>query len=174
MPGTNYFSYFPSTQYTSTEGNTKKVVDVFRRAKMRDINTKIKSSVFYKYTIQDGETPEQIADRYYGNTQYYWLILYANNIINVYAQWPKSYQEFERYIISKYGSVEEASNVNNVHHYENSDGDWISEEAWDGTPSLKKSVYDYEYELNEAKREINIVKSEYLRQIINEMNNIFK
>lgn len=174
MPGTNYFGYFPSTDYTIPSSGTKTVVDVFKRAKMRDINSTIQTSVFYKYTIQDGERPEHIAERYYGDTQYYWLILYANNIINVYAQWPRSYREFENYIISKYGSVEIASDVDNVHHYEDSDGNWIKESDWDGTLSRRISVYDYEYQLNEDKREINIVRVEYLKQIINEMNKIFK
>lgn len=182
MAGTNYFSYFPTMEYACPEStDTKKVVDVFKRAKMVSMNKNIKGNIFYKYTIQDGERPEHIAERYYGDTQYYWIVLYANDIINLTAQWPRSYREFETYITGKYGSVEEASyrgvDSEVIHHYEDEDGDWITEAQWGENGALeeyKKTIYDYEYDLNESKREINIVRSEYLRQIIGEMNKIFK
>jgi len=177
MAGTNYFNYFPSIDYSCADGCTKSVIDVMRRVKFTNINTTIKGSVFYRYTIQDGEKPEHIAERYYGDTQYYWIILFANDIINPYAQWPRSNREFERFIVSKYGSVEVASNTTNddsIHHYEDADGNWVTKENWDGTLSLRFTNYDYEYQLNENKREINIVRSEYLRQIIGEMNKILK
>lgn len=176
MAGTNFFSYFPSVDYLCPDGCKKVVVDVFRRVKLREIQKTIKGSVFYKYTIQDGERPEHIAERYYGDTQYYWLILFANDILNIYAQWPRSSRDFERYIVSKYGSVEEVTDMtidSSIHHYEDADGNWIKKTDWDGTLSLRKSIYDYEYELNEDKREINIIKSDYLEQIINEMNELF-
>lgn len=176
MSGTNYFSYFPNVEYTDNSGSTKIVTDIFKRVKMRTLSTIIKTAIFYKYTIQDGERVEDIANRYYGDTQYYWLILYANDIINIYTQWPRSNSEFNNYIISKYESIEGASDTTNellVHHYEDVVGNWINKSDWDGTPSLKKTIYDWEYSLNENKREINIVKREYLPQIIKEMNNLF-
>ena len=101
MSGTNYFSYFPNVEYTDNSGSTKIVTDIFKRVKMRTLSTIIKTAIFYKYTIQDGERVEDIANRYYGDTQYYWLILYANDIINIYTQWPRSNSEFNNYIISK-------------------------------------------------------------------------
>lgn len=176
MAGTNFFSYFPSLDYYCPGGCKKVAIDIFRRVKMKEINQTIKGSVFYKYTIQDGEKPEHIAERYYGDTRYYWLILFANDIINPYSQWPRSYREFEKYIVSKYGSIEEASDVTSedaIHHYEDEDGNWIKQSDWDGTLSRRISVYDYEYNLNEDKKEINIVRVEYLQQIINEMNELF-
>lgn len=180
MPGTNYFSFFPSISYTCSCGQEKVVVDIFKRAKISDMSTTIKTSVFYKYVIRDGEKPEHIAERYYGDTQYYWIILYANSIINIYAQWPKSTVEFEKYIISKYGSIEDASNRTTedaIHHYEDIEGNWIDRDTWLSTvpeQQYRISKYDYEYKLNEDKREINIIRVEYLRQIVGEMNTIFK
>lgn len=182
MSGTNYFSYFPQTTYQSTSGD-KIVTNIFKRTKIRSLSAVIKSAIFYKYTIQDGERPEDIAERYYGDTQYYWVVLYANDIINIYSQWPRSYRDFENYIISKYGSIESVSNISNIHHYEDGDGNWITTPTYTyyddsmgeeiiGNSSLV-TVYDYEYKLNENKREINIIKKEYLKQIIGEMNNIF-
>jgi hypothetical protein len=180
MSGTNYFSYFPTVTYQDVTGKSKIAIDVFKRAKMVNMRNIIQSSTFYKYTIQDGERPEDIADRYYGDTQYYWIILYANEILNVPAQWPRSYRQFEKYIISKYGSVEYAANRTSeasIHHYEDEDGNWITKKTWldqGAVDSRAITIYDYEYNLNEDKREIVIVRAEYLVQIITEMNNIFK
>lgn len=167
MPGSNYFSYFPTITYDSIDGSKKTATDIFKRAKMTQLSANVKANLFYKYTIQDGDRPEHLAYKYYGDTQYYWVILYANNIINIYAQWPLTYHEFEKYIIDKYGSFEEANSV--IHHYEDTDGNWV-----DYNPSTNPITnYDYEYKLNEDKREINIIKKDYLIQIITEMNKIF-
>lgn len=171
MSGSYYFSYFPQTTYESFDGSNKAVTDIFKRAKMTKIASNIKGSIFYKYTIQDGERPEDIAIKFYGDTQYYWIVLYANEIINIYAEWPKSTRDFENFIIEKYGSFEDAMTV--VHHYEDSNGNWISLDAFDPATSSIISMHEYEYRLNEDKREINIVRSEYLQQIIQEMNKIF-
>jgi hypothetical protein len=185
MSGSNYFSYFPKVQYTSPiDGSENTVVNIFKRIKVRDLSTVVKSSIYYKYTIKDGERPEDIAQSYYGDTQYYWIILYANDIINVYAQWPKNHIEFENYIVSKYGSVDVAANEKNIHHKEDHFGNWLVTPTYTyyDTENDREvialsrivTVYDYENELNEKKRSINIIKNDYLRQIIGEMNNIFE
>ena len=36
--------------------------------------------MFYKYDIQEGDTPEIIADKYYGDSYRYWIVLFANQI----------------------------------------------------------------------------------------------
>ena len=180
MSGTNYFSYFPSTDYSFPDGTSKTAINVFKRTAITALSNTLKSSVFYKYTIKEGERVEDLADRYYGDTQYYWIILYANDIINIYSQWPKSYEQFQNYLISTYGSIEDIQDISNpdmIHHYEDADGNWISKESWITNGSLlgyAKSIYDYEYQENENKREIFIIRREYLSQIVNEMNLIFR
>lgn len=186
MPGSNYFSYFPTVENTFTETGTKIATNLFKRVKIRNFTTVVKSAMYYKYTIKDGERPEHIAHNYYGDTQYYWLILYANDIINVYAQWPRSNRDFEAYLIDRYGSIDEISNETDdiaLHHYEDDKGNWISSPTYiydDGSGpeqirvSNRITIYDHELALNDAKREINIIKKEYLMQIIGEMNNLFK
>ena len=185
MPGTNYFSYFPQIENTFTETGTKIATNLFKRVKIRNFSTVVKSGIYYKYTIKDGERPEDIADRYYGDTQYYWIILYANDIINIYAQWPRSQRDFEEYLIDRYGSIEDIANENDtvaLHHYEDGDGNWVSSDTYwydDGTVAENRdstfvSIYQHEVNLNDAKREINIIKKEYLHQIVGEMNKLFK
>jgi len=45
---------------------------------------------------------------------------------------------------------------------------------WDYTQSHMITKYDYEYNLNEDKRHINLLDNDYLSQVIDEMKRIFK
>jgi hypothetical protein len=58
--------------------------------------------LFYSYDIQDGDTPEIVADKYYGDSYRYWIVLYANQIIDPQWQWPLNQNLFTDYIVSKY------------------------------------------------------------------------
>jgi len=143
--------------------------------------------------VQDGETPEMIAHRYYNDSYYYWLILYANEITDPQWGWPLDRASFERYIIEKYTSENPYSTI---HHYEKVITQFesstrtttekkitIDEETYNNlTPS--KTVYDfptstttitisknavtlyqYELELNESKRSIKVIKKEFAETV---------
>lgn len=71
---------------------------------------------YYKYTIKDEETPDDLADKVYGTSTAHWIILYANDIYDPQYDWPMSNRVFEKYMINKYGSIEWAKT--NYHHYE--------------------------------------------------------
>lgn len=58
--------------------------------------------LFYVYNIQDGDTPEIIADKYYGDPYRYWIVLFGNQIIDPQWQWPMNQNLFNDYIIDKY------------------------------------------------------------------------
>lgn len=58
--------------------------------------------LFYSYNIQDGDTPEIIADKYYGDPYRYWIVLFGNQIIDPQWQWPMNQNLFNDYIIDKY------------------------------------------------------------------------
>jgi hypothetical protein len=68
--------------------------------------------LFYSYDIQEGDTPEIIADKYYGDSYRYWIVLYANQIIDPQWQWPMSQNLFTDYVISKYRNA--AANSLNI------------------------------------------------------------
>lgn len=81
--------------------------------------------LFYKYAIQDGDTPEIIANKYYGTPYRYWVVLYGNsNIMDPQADWPLTNQQFTLYLKNKYsvvagGEDQVLSYINGtVHHYE--------------------------------------------------------
>lgn len=79
-------------------------------------------SIFYDYNIKEGDTPENIAYRYYDDVYRYWIVLYSNNILDPQSQWPLSTNEFDLYLQDKYKDVGGqnvlAYTLATVHHYE--------------------------------------------------------
>jgi len=70
--------------------------------------------IFYSYDIQEGDTPEIIANKYYGDPYRYWLVLFANQIMDPQWQWPLTSQQFSLYLNDKYSSV---AGINTVLSY---------------------------------------------------------
>ena len=60
---------------------------------------------FYSYDIQDGDTPDIVADKYYGDSYRYWMVPYANQMIDVQAQWPMGPNLFNDYLVDKYSAA---------------------------------------------------------------------
>ena len=67
----------PSTEYLA--------IDIFRRNFIRE---RVLSNVlsYYPYQVQEGERPDTLSHLYYGSVDFMWLILYANDIFDVYYQ----------------------------------------------------------------------------------------
>ena len=116
----SYFKEFPNLEYVNRFPNAKSndevtiAKNIFKRTKIREDLASV-FSVFEYYTIGDNERPEQIAEKIYGNPEYDWIIIIANNIIDVYEQWPLSQAQLNEYLLKKYGS-EQA--LEEIHHYE--------------------------------------------------------
>ena len=93
---------FPDIKYDA-KGNGKETFmkDIFRRIKIKS-NAKGNIVEFDYYDVQDGETPEIIAYKYYGDAQLHWTVLVVNDIIDYYSDWPMSMQTFEQYVNEKY------------------------------------------------------------------------
>ena len=99
-----YFSKFPVLQYPVKDGNTFRYVfvrNLLRRVALSEDLTS-EGSVFIEYSIKDGERPEHIAERVYGDTGFHWLVLLVNNIIDPYHGWYKSGVVLEDYVQKKY------------------------------------------------------------------------
>lgn len=97
-----YFNFFPSTEYANTI-----VTNVISKVKF-DQSVQKNLAVFYPYTVEQGERPDQIAARYYNNPELDWVIYLANDIMDPYYDWPLSQNQFYSYITAKYGSVSAA------------------------------------------------------------------
>lgn len=113
-----YFDYFPQILYTlDNPANNKftQVVDIFCRVRMLDsiINN---ISAYFTYAVKDSDTPEIISAKYYNDPNKHWIILFTNRVLDPYFQWPLAQDEFNQYLISKYGSVANSQNV--IDHFE--------------------------------------------------------
>ena len=97
-----YFKKFPRINYSFDDGDTVKTcVDLLNRVALRD---KIKNitEMFVDYEVKEGERPEVLADRMYGDSELHWLILISNEIHNQYYEWPMSQRQLESYTSRKY------------------------------------------------------------------------
>lgn len=156
-----YFRAFPAIHYSLDGGKTTfQVTDIFRRVRSFDSN--LQTSTFYEeYDILEGETPEIVADKFYNESYYHWVVLLTNNIQDPRFDWPLGNQELVAYIKRKY----DIENVDATKHFVNSDGDVVhSSYAGSKTPV---SYFQYEEAINEGKRRINIIKPAYLSLYIN-------
>lgn len=102
----SYFSKFPRVLYSvNKEGNDAKIVpDMLARVKFID-SIIANESLFFKYEIKGGETPEQIANRVYGDPEKNWIILLVNQLIDPQFDWALGSFEFEKHIKRKYASL---------------------------------------------------------------------
>jgi hypothetical protein len=96
-------------------GKTRQILpDILRRIRLTD-ELKNNSSFFDQYDIKDGETPEIVASRWYGNPELHWVILLTNDIIDPRFDWPLDYYNLIEYCKGKYGT----DNIYKLHHYVN-------------------------------------------------------
>ena len=185
-----YFRYFPTVQYDLIQnGNPITLTNIMRRFV---VESKLKDqiNIFYDYTIQAGDRPDVIAEKYYGDANLAWLVLHFNDITDPFFGWGLNDVDLENYIRGKYGSIPAAQAQ--VHEYRQ-----VLNEAqtfYDGTVVPKRYVvvdqttynslsessresvskYDYEVEQNDKKRQIKILDKRYVDQVIAEVKTILK
>lgn len=115
-----YFRELPNIEYQQNPkgfGAFKDFTTVknfFKRPKIRE-DIFINIANFDKYEIADGERPDQIADKFYGDSTLDWVIKISNNIINLNDEWPLDNASLTNHMLDKYGSYEKLAEV---HHYE--------------------------------------------------------
>jgi len=102
----NYFRNFPTVKH---QGQI--LVDITKRAKFLETIAQ-NPSTYLPYTIQAGETPDEVSYLYYGTVDYTWMIYLANNMIDPYKDWPLNDNELIEYIADKYKDEYEASTGN--------------------------------------------------------------
>lgn len=100
-----YFNYFPTTFYNNS--NTSLALDTVTNIIARfsfEESLKENSAIFYPYDIQDGDTPEIIANKYYGSSEKHWIVLMFNDIIDPQYDWPLDQRTFISYVNDKYSA----------------------------------------------------------------------
>jgi len=197
----SYFRNIPDFEYVNRSVDGKnisdytKVKNLFKRAKIRpDIFEN--ATFFNKYFIEGDDRPDNVADKIYGDSTLDWVVLLSNNILNVQSEWPMNQQVFEKYLLEKYLNIRL---VEETHHYESievkdPDGKILFPEGLEvdedqsityfdrGTESYvtindmvtEVTNYQYEERLNDAKRQIFLLKTKYINIVIDDLQEMME
>ena len=166
-----YFDAFPVIPYDAKgDLNFKDVTNLLRRVGMR---AKLKSNalLYDTYDVKEGETPEMIAHKLYGDAELHWVILLVNEITDRYHQWPMTGGQFLEYLNDKY------ANPDGIHHYETTQtsGDTkvkievfneVDDDAYTGlTPITNR---EYEESEQDKRRQIRLLDARFVEQFVEE------
>lgn len=162
-----YFKDFPQFAYDFEIGGKNKVLlltDITRNVRFRkEVLSNIQ--LYDEYDIQEGETPEIIAEKVYGNANLHWVIMLVNERFDYIADFPMSYPQLMNYIEDKYG----VGNEYNTHHYENERG-YIVDAYYVG--KIAVSNHDYEERINEEKRRIKLISPSLIDRVMKQFKDI--
>jgi len=151
-----FFLNLPRINY-----NNENIVDISRRMYIPD-NVRNQAGVYDMYTVTDGERIEDVAFEIYGDPGYHWVIILMNDIIDPFYDWVLSDVELNKYIDANYPGVGNAKNSpNGVHHWRIGNQDY----TYNAPGSVTITNKTHEQELNEKKREIKLLRKEYLSRI---------
>ena len=184
LPNLRYPSFLP--EKTSSLDYVE-VKNVFRRAKLRD-DLQNNFTIFDKYEIPMGARPDTVAEDLYGSAQFDWVILTVAGILNVRNEWPLSDKDIYYYSFDKYGE-----SLNSVRFFETNevkdtngrlilpkgkvvDSNFTIPKPGEPTATLNPvtgiSNYEYEVRLNEEKRNIFVLREEYLQEFLSDMRDL--
>ena len=195
----SYFRQVPDFDYVNRDSDGKNIGDyqvvknLFKRVKIRpDILENL--AYFTQYRISGDDRPDNVAFEIYGDESFDWLVMLANNIMNVQTEWPMSQAAFNDFLIKKYGDIEKA---NNIHHYEtrqmkNDSGEIVVPKGLNVPKNYKVEYFDtrrnqyvirtnevdavtnyaYEVRKEEAKRNIYLLKAEYVELVLDDVERL--
>ena len=195
----SYFDLIPDFDYVSRLPDAKisdyiRVKNFFRRATLReDIFQSL--TFFTKYSIEGDDRPDNVANKVYSNSDLDWVILLANNITHIPTEWPMAQNDFDRFLLDKYDNYDTL--YNGVHHHEtievkDSNEVTIVREGLEVSSDFTQTYYDYydaemktasnitrpvtnyqyEEKLENKKREIFVLKQEYLTVILDDIEDL--
>ena len=170
-----YFGNFPTIIYDSVgDGNLKIVTNLLKRVAVR---AKVRTNVllFDTYDVAEGETPEMIAHKLYGDSNLHWVILYINNVTDRYHQWPMSAGQFLSFLNDKY------SNPDATHHYEitQTSGDTtvtidIGTDNTEHSGATTITNREFEEKRQDTLRSIRLLDPAYVDQFVEEFENLME
>mgnify|MGYP000748593789 CR=1 FL=1 len=116
-----YFRQVPNFEYVSRNFGEQNISDyvavknLFKRGKLReDIFGNL--AFFEKYSIIGDDRPDNVANKFYGDSTLDWIVLLSNNILNIQSEWPMTQRTFDQVMLQRYGSYDNL--YNGIHHYE--------------------------------------------------------
>ena len=169
-----YFDQFPVIFYDAVGNTNPKVVTHLLKRVAVHSKARAVTALYDTYDVRNGETPEMIAHKYYGDSEYHWIILLVNNITDRFHQWPM----FLAHLDERY------DNVDATHHYEinQESGDTsvkinigISNVDVDGNTIADATLVtnrEYEEEKQDILRRIRLLDPEYLEQFVEDFERL--
>ncbi len=145
-------------------------------------DTRLASMLFDQYDVREGEKPEDIAFKWFGDAELHWIILMTNNVTDRFYQWPMTQPQFEAFLADKYG----AGNEDTAHHYEvTQDSGRTSGEGpndyshkvevnSDTDNATTISNREYEERQQDKYRSIKLLDRRYVQQFIEEFDNLIR
>ena len=194
----SYFSEVPDFEYVSRLPDAKisdyiRVKNLFRRGFLReDIFQDL--TFFTKYQVRGDDRPDNVAFEIYKDSTLDWLVLTANNIVNIQDEWPIPNSVFDELMTERYGTYENL--IGGIHHHETIEVKdardvvivnkglqvestysvtFFDERAGDMktvTPTIPITNYQYEQKINEAKRNIYLLKPKYLQVVRDDLEDL--
>lgn len=110
-----YFNTLPKILTSDFKGNSIALTNILARVSFIPESLQ-ETTLYYDYNIKDSDSPESVAYKYYGNSEHFWIVLLSNQMLDPQWDWPLSRNDFDNYIVEKYGSFSNATTT--VHHYE--------------------------------------------------------
>tara|TARA_B100000287_G_scaffold323666_1_gene307688 strand:- start:33 stop:680 length:648 start_codon:yes stop_codon:yes gene_type:complete len=188
-----YFRQLPNLLYPSFLSEKKSSLDyievknIFRRVKLREdlYNNFV---IFQKYEIPEGARPDTVAEEIFGSPNLDWVVLTVAGILNVRNEWPLNNHDLYKYTENKYGDSINSTKFFETTEVKDSNGKLIlpkgkvvdsnftipnpTNPSATLNPVVGISNFVYETRLNEEKRNINILREEYLSEFLEDMENI--
>ena len=193
----NYFRKIPDIDYPSLlkdrqgSADTVRVKNLWRRAKIRE-DVFGNYVLFTKYNVIGDERPDTVSEKYYGTPNLDWLVLTANNIVDIKNDWPMTEYDLNVYLNDKYTPQQ----LVEIHHYETVEwkdyynnliiqsGQVVDEnfkvEYLKGnqlvsvSPIRSVSYFEWELQKNDDKRVIDLVKTEFVSTVLSDFDKIMK
>ena len=136
---------------------------------------KANTLIYNSYDIKEGETPEILAHKFYGDSGLHWVLLLVNDITDRYHQWPMNYIQFLTYVNDKY------TNVNATHHYyiEQTSGNTdirinIGADNTGHAGATAVTNYEYEEDRQDQLRQIRIMNPVYVPGFVAEFKKLVR
>jgi len=223
----SFFDFFPKTTYSFNfaDRDVRLVTNIFSRVSVRQ-EVLDNFYAYYKYQLQDGDTPEIVAQKEYNNPQFHWVICYTNRLNDPIFDFPMPRDALERYIVKKYNYSNIANAYSQISHYVEEVKSTVYEVNGPSTTTVSNNivtlqqydynsntlilrtpnsstwanvvirantanansavvatlnvqstilpvtVYEYEDGLNEEKRQIKLLKQQYVEAMTNELSSV--
>ena len=182
----DYFQYQSIVPYMFTTGGVTtpmSIVNITQRAKIAE-RLRQHTTTMHDYVIGEGERPDTVAQKVYGDVKYTWVVLLINNIMSLY-DWPMTNTEFELYLIGKYGSLSDSQNQGTrtdaawsaAKFYYTTEGDRVDATTYAslGTrQGITNTPYTQEVADNDPRRTIKVVSKEFLPGILSTLKTLYK